>query len=117
MDNGLVQIYSRSKHRSYESLNPCCSGQWSSTHFYRLLIKIYIVLILVVVDNGLVQVEYSKNAITAVVLILVVVDNGLVLMNSTSLSLRRCLVLILVVVDNGLVRDELNFTLSKEMLS
>ena len=55
VDNGLVQIYSRSKHRSYESLNPCCSGQWSSTHFYRLLIKIYIVLILVVVDNGLVH--------------------------------------------------------------
>ena len=63
----------------FRCLNPCCSGQWSSTHFYRLLIKIYIVLILVVVDNGLVQVEYSKNAITAVVLILVVVDNGLVL--------------------------------------
>ena len=36
------------------NFNPCCSGQWSSTHFYRLLIKIYIVLILVVVDNGLV---------------------------------------------------------------
>ena len=102
MDNGLVQIYSRSKHRSYESLNPCCSGQWSSTHFYRLLIKIYIVLILVVVDNGLVQVEYSKNAITAVVLILVVVDNGLVPRIARLLILTSA-VLILVVVDNGLV--------------
>ena len=40
VDNGLVQIYSRSKHRSYESLNPCCSGQWSSTRHYKTLLII-----------------------------------------------------------------------------
>ena len=50
------------------------------------------VLILVVVDNGLVQVEYSKNAITAVVLILVVVDNGLVPSSAIASTHRqRCL--------------------------
>ena len=36
------------------SLNPCCSGQWSSTCLYRLCYYQYgKVLILVVVDNGL----------------------------------------------------------------
>ena len=40
-------------------------------------------------DNGLVQVEYSKNAITAVVLILVVVDNGLVLIQQTTFNKQQ----------------------------
>ena len=37
------------------SLNPCCSGQWSSTNDYLKEDElVHIVLILVVVDNGLV---------------------------------------------------------------
>ena len=87
------------------SLNPCCSGQWSRTMTLRMVKYGLKVLILVVVDNGLVQV-FDDNTIEIVeclnpccsgqwsrtianydlqgnndeVLILVVVDNGLVLL-------------------------------------
>ena len=37
------------------SLNPCCSGQWSRTNTRRNSAVKYLVLILVVVDNGLVH--------------------------------------------------------------
>ena len=37
------------------SLNPCCSGQWSRTIIaFAITLDVYLVLILVVVDNGLV---------------------------------------------------------------
>ena len=40
----------------FRCLNPCCSGQWSSTKNYWVASPQYAtVLILVVVDNGLVQ--------------------------------------------------------------
>ena len=60
------------------SLNPCCSGQWSSTMSKTFKDFDSEVLILVVVDNGLVLNIHPFNVKTASVLILVVVDNGLV---------------------------------------
>ena len=36
-------------------LNPCCSGQWSSTNVTEAVHACSVVLILVVVDNGLVR--------------------------------------------------------------
>ena len=60
-------------------LNPCCSGQWSSTGHKSQSRAVYKVLILVVVDNGLVHYLLNKeNLLCVQVLILVVVDNGLV---------------------------------------
>ena len=62
------------------NFNPCCSGQWSSTLKGKCIwFKVTLVLILVVVDNGLVQMSLHWWHKVAVVLILVVVDNGLVL--------------------------------------
>ena len=60
-------------------LNPCCSGQWSSTRLKeRADGSLMVVLILVVVDNGLVHHITNIMELSDVVLILVVVDNGLV---------------------------------------
>ena len=63
-------------------LNPYCSGQWSRTLNFMIMLQIKaVVLILIVVDNGLVH--RDKNLVTSMprlVLILIVVDNGLVLM-------------------------------------
>ena len=47
------------------SLNPCCSGQWSRTMTLRMVKYGLKVLILVVVDNGLVQV-FDDNTIEIV---------------------------------------------------
>ena len=43
-----------------------------------LSLQLYYVLILIVVDNGLVQISVGKNGTVNHVLILVVMDNGLV---------------------------------------
>ena len=61
-----------------KSLNPCCSGQWSSTIVSAMVLAAAKVLILVVVDNGLVLIYSILMKELAIVLILVVVDNGLV---------------------------------------
>ena len=104
MDNGLVPIVvSFLSLMVKNSLNPCCSGQWSRTHIRVVPPCASLrlnpccsgqwsrtdeegnysegevnVLILVVVDNGLVRLEEMKAACNGAVLILVVVDNGLV---------------------------------------
>ena len=83
VDNGLVQFEGTFEETDgKESLNPCCSGQWSRTLIVKVnvLLLIKVVLILVVVDNGLVlgaKVDIEQTERSAV-LILVVVDNGLV---------------------------------------
>ena len=73
------------------SLNPCCSGQWSRTAASKAVVATMAnvtVLILVVVDNGLVQVAAVASAVVvASVLILVVVDNGLVQLNKARKAL------------------------------
>ena len=95
MDNGLVLTEGKKYPVSLPGLNPCCSGQWSSTNITVMKGTNNEVLILVVVDNGLVL--YGKNKLVDLetVLILVVVDNGLVpmiriLIGSMSLSLNPC---------------------------
>ena len=55
VDNGLVPILSASVRVNAESLNPCCSGQWSRTVECAGFHHSSKVLILVVVDNGLVR--------------------------------------------------------------
>ena len=56
MDNGLVLISASIRTNAENGLNPCCSGQWSSTQLTsRVLVYFNNVLILVVVDNGLVH--------------------------------------------------------------
>ena len=61
-------------------LNPCCSGQWSRTLLRSVeLLGMLLVLILVVVDNGLVQIISGAQRNDLLVLILVVMDNGIVL--------------------------------------
>ena len=72
------------------SLNPYCSGQWSHTLSPRFIrLEAYMVLILIVVDNGLIRdIETLTNYGNAV-LILVVVEDGLVhmrLRNSMSID-------------------------------
>ena len=60
-------------------LNPYCSGQWSRTAWdEKRLTRQEGVLILIVVDNGLVQVFEDLGNKVIEVLILIVVDNGLV---------------------------------------
>ena len=44
------------------SLNPCCSGQWSSTLWHFAKYQWAQVLILVVVDNGLVRENVQLNS-------------------------------------------------------
>ena len=40
VDNGLVQEQKTVKSNESSSLNPCCSGQWSSTRPYKTLLII-----------------------------------------------------------------------------
>ena len=40
VDNGLVQAYDTPVVSEVVSLNPCCSGQWSSTRPYKTLLII-----------------------------------------------------------------------------
>ena len=56
MDDGLVLMYKTIKGvYGKNSLNPCCSGRWSSTEFCDMISDLLkFVLILVVVDDGLV---------------------------------------------------------------
>ena len=64
-----------------------------------------VVLILVVVEDGLVPLEFAKLMVEArEVLILVVVEDGLVL-DKVNAELKKLDVLILVVVEDGLVLD------------
>ena len=42
-----------------EGLNPCCSGRWSRTGVTVLIMSFLYVLILVVVEDGLVQLYYE----------------------------------------------------------
>ena len=80
MDNGLVPKVSVGKNGQVNRLNPYCSGQWSRTSMETFYILYVIeVLILIVVDNGLVQIKAIFNTNAIDVLILIVVDNGLVL--------------------------------------
>ena len=65
MDNGLVRLSLSLYFGELNSLNPCCSGQWSRTArcIHSMFIELS-VLILVVVDNGLVRMNNqfcSKN--------------------------------------------------------
>ena len=47
-------------------LNPCCSGQWSRTRLYAQVPQRFaLVLVLVVVDNGLVQMVLKGTSITS----------------------------------------------------
>ena len=55
VDNGLVRINVVPSKEKTHGLNPCCSGQWSSTPWSSNPTPTPVeVLILVVVDNGLV---------------------------------------------------------------
>ena len=68
------------------SLNPCCSGRWSSTAMVMAAINAAkTVLILVVVDDGLVRMKIQLRELSLNVLILVVVDDGLVLNGNSTL--------------------------------
>ena len=80
VDNGLVLDLKKLVVDEHRSLNPYCSGQWTSTlddqscHY-----NCTYVLILIVVDNGLVQLKgFFLEDEDGKVLILIVVDNGLV---------------------------------------
>ena len=56
VDDGLVQFKKLAESANVKSLNPCCSGRWSSTWSQcRRMVSNVLVLILVVVDDGLVQ--------------------------------------------------------------
>ena len=71
--------YSNTFGSSYDScLNPCCNGQWSRTLTLTILSQPQRVLILVVMDNGLVHIKEQLIDPISNVLILVVMDNGLV---------------------------------------
>ena len=60
-------------------LNPCCSGRWSRTWQSRDdCWKLCLVLILVVVDEGIVQIVEGSERKEVRVLILVIVEDGLV---------------------------------------
>ena len=85
MDNGLVQEFAKALANLGKCLNPCCSGQWSSTSFSTSSGKYGGVLILIVVDDGLVPMTVQRHTTKPLeVLIFVVVDNGLVQQD------RRC---------------------------
>ena len=56
MEDGLVQGKSRTETEHTARLNPCCNGRWSRTGiFVRQPLEHGIVLILVVMEDGLVQ--------------------------------------------------------------
>ena len=61
------------------------------------------VLILIVVEDGLVQIDGEEMTSDGVVLILIVVEDGLVRLRSLRLVQLRYWVLILIVVEDGLV--------------
>ena len=62
MDNGLVHIKDNGKEGKARSLNPFCNGQWYRTLVQSVAWCYYLsVLILIVVDNGLVQVICLKG--------------------------------------------------------
>ena len=63
------------------------------------------VLILIVVEDGLVQIGSKGTKNRKRVLILIVVEDGLVLTDDTSVSASEQPVLILIVVEDGLVLD------------
>ena len=85
------------------SLNPYCSGQWSSTNKSVNITMTLGVLILIVVDNGLVRLDRSE---AAVAVSLNPYCSGQWPRTSSSGSYTRSQeVLILIVVDNGLVPD------------
>ena len=86
------------------SLNPCCSGRWSRTMLHLMVSFVMLtVLILVVVEDGLVQLPQKASQHIPCVLILVVVEDGLVPANVRVNVEKQCSVLILVVVEDGLV--------------
>ena len=87
------------------SLNPCSSGRWSRTRTFYLECAriIWDVLILVVVEDGLVQLISAKSEWSMGVLILVVVEDGLVQLTERAAGEEYEAVLILVVVEDGLV--------------
>ena len=61
------------------SLNPYCSGRWSRTKELNKIRKdAGLVLILIVVEDGLVQLHLNTPISTLSVLILIVVEDGLV---------------------------------------
>ena len=67
VDNGLVRRIQNNQSLNRSSLNPCCSGQWSSTRKNQeKKDKKHVVLILVVVDNGLVQFNFNQSALDLV---------------------------------------------------
>ena len=74
-------------------LNPCCSGRWSRTNVVlEGKSREFIVLILVVVEDGLVLYKLSRKLSETRVLILVVVEDGLVLINHLKIrNYERCL--------------------------
>ena len=64
MDNGLVHYYNATESFLDTCLNPCCSGQWSSTRIDVKKNPKTGVLILVVVDNGLVRYLFNKYGVS-----------------------------------------------------
>ena len=61
-------------------LNPCCNGRWSRTVFKNIVgVEVATVLILVVMEDGLVQIMKISVKGGGAVLILVVMEDGLVL--------------------------------------
>ena len=80
VDNGLVPKIRQNMPELSCCINPCCSGQWSSTHSSQYdAWTACTVLILIVVEDGLVLHYDIHTDDQKEVLILVVVDNGLVL--------------------------------------
>ena len=63
---------------SHASLNPCCCGRWSqrSSNLMMVLYRLFLVLILVVVEDGLRDLLSEIEKLNFV-LILVVVEDGL----------------------------------------
>ena len=79
MEDGLVLTRRFITRVSSSSLNPYCSGRWSRTWQSRDdCWKLCLVLILVVVDEGIVQIVEGSERKEVRVLILVIVEDGLV---------------------------------------
>ena len=79
MEDGLVHNIDGINVIGFVRLNPCCSGRWSRTSslFFFAFMQ-FIVLILVVVEDGLVRAAGEQYETNGQVLILVVVEDGLV---------------------------------------
>ena len=83
-------------------LNPYCSGRWSRTlGVWQFFTIKWIVLILIVVEDGLVHSRRNKSDNQHQVLILIVVEDGLV--HRDVIVDYEHKVLILIVVEDGLV--------------